>query len=43
MSPVSPVFHTAETESIGLKTNLRVGTSMGERERGEHQRQRRAL
>ena len=28
MSPVSPVFHTEVTVSIGLKTKLRVGTSI---------------
>ena len=27
MSPVSPVFHNEVTVSIGLKTNLRLGTS----------------
>ena len=28
MSPVSPVFHTEVTVSIGLKTSFRVGTSI---------------
>ena len=28
MSPASPVFHTEVTVSIGLKTNLRVKTSI---------------
>ena len=28
MSPVSPVFHTEATVSIGLKNVLRVGTSI---------------
>ena len=28
ITPVSPVFYTEVTVSIGLKTNLRVGTSI---------------
>ena len=32
MSPVSPVFYTEETVSIGLKNRLRVGTSIPNKE-----------
>ena len=30
MSPVSPVFHTEVTVTIGLKNQSRVGTQLGE-------------